>query len=103
VWLLKSATTEAQLLEVIARPRLAPLIAPATLDWLRKLAAVAELVTITERIAACRDSTDDKCLELAVNGCADLILAGDNDLAGAPSLPGIPIVAPVTFMQGAPR
>jgi len=36
----------------------------------------AELVTIAERIAECRDPTDDKFLELAVNGHADLIVTG---------------------------
>ena len=41
--------------------------------------AAAELVTITERIAACRDPTDDKFLELAVNH-ADVIVSGDGDL-----------------------
>jgi hypothetical protein len=31
---------------------------------LKELMGPAELVTITERIAACRDPTDDKFLEL---------------------------------------
>jgi|SRR5271166_1264093 len=101
--LLKSAATEAQLFEVIARPYLAPLIAPATHDWLKKLLTAAELVTITERIAVCRDPTDDKFLELAVNGHADLILTGDADLIVLNPFRGIPIVAPVTFVQGAAR
>jgi putative PIN family toxin of toxin-antitoxin system len=39
--------------------------------------ALAQLVPITERIAACRDSKDDKFLELAVNGKADIIVSGD--------------------------
>src|SRR5579864_9330965 len=69
--LLKSGATEHQLFEVLARPYLAPLIAPAAHEWLTKLLAAAELVTITERIVACRDPTDDKFLELAVNGQAD--------------------------------
>jgi PIN domain-containing protein len=46
--------------------------------------AAAELVTITERIATCRDPTDDKFLELAVNGHADLIVSGDRDLLAFP-------------------
>jgi hypothetical protein len=37
-------------------------------------------VAITERIAECRDPTDDKFLELAINGHADLIVTGDADL-----------------------
>jgi hypothetical protein len=35
---------------------------------LAKLLARAELIAITERIAACCDLTDDKFLEPAVNG-----------------------------------
>jgi putative PIN family toxin of toxin-antitoxin system len=46
----------------------------------RSCLSAAELVTITERIAACRDPKDDKFLELAVNGHADLIVSGDGDL-----------------------
>ena len=52
----------------VARPYFASLIDPDTQAWLKKPMAAAELVTITERIAACRDPTDDKFLELAVNG-----------------------------------
>jgi predicted nucleic acid-binding protein len=47
--------------------------------WLTKLLAAGEMVTVTERIAACRDPTDDKFLELAVNGRGDLIVSGDGD------------------------
>jgi putative PIN family toxin of toxin-antitoxin system len=101
--LLKSAATETQLLEVIARPYLAPLIAPATSDWLKQLMANAELVAITERISACRDSTDDKFLELAVSGHADCILTGDGDLLVLNPFRGIRIVNPATFVQGASR
>ena len=53
---------------------------PSFRDDLAKMLARAELVAITERIAACRDPTDDKFLELAVNGRADLIVTGDADL-----------------------
>ena len=60
----------------------------------------AELVTINERITVCRDPTDDKFLELAVNGRADLILTGDNVLLVLNPFRGIPIVAPATFVPG---
>ena len=78
--LLKSAATEQQLFEVVERPYFDSLIDPDTRDWLKKLIAAAELVTIAERIAACRDPTEDKFLELAINGHADLIVSGDGDL-----------------------
>ncbi len=62
--------------------------------------AAAELVTITQRIAACRDPTDDKFLELAVNGHADLIVSGDGDLLALNPFRQIPIVTPAIFVQG---
>lgn len=101
--LLKSAATEQQLFEVLARPYFAPLIPPLTHDWLKKLLAAAETVAITERLAACRDPTDDKFLELAVNGHADLIVSGDADLLVLNPFRGIPIVPPAAFVQGAAR
>ena len=63
----------------------------------------AELVAITERIAACRDPTDDKFLELAINGRADLIVSGDGDLLALNPFHDIPIVTPAVFVQGAVR
>lgn len=101
--LLKSAATEHQLFDVLARPYLAALIALPAHEWLTKLLAAAETVTITERIVACRDPTDDKFLELAVNGHADLILSGDADLLVLNPFRGIPIVPPAAFAQGAIR
>jgi hypothetical protein len=72
---------EQEVFEVLQRPRIAPKIAPVFFDNLRKMFAAAEPVTITERrVAACRDPKDDKFLELAVNGRADVIVSGDADL-----------------------
>jgi predicted nucleic acid-binding protein len=62
--------------------------------------AGAELVTIAERIVACRDPTDDKFLELAVNGHADLIVGGDADLLVLNPFRDVPIVSPAAFVQG---
>ena len=39
-----------------------------------------ELIDIVETVIACRDRKDDKFLELAVNGRADYIITGDQDL-----------------------
>lgn len=98
--LLKSTATEQQLFDVLARPYFVSLIAPAAHAWLKKLMDVAEVVTITERVVACRDSTDDKFLELAINGQAELIVSGDTDLLMLNPFRGIPIVTPAIFMQG---
>ena len=101
--LLKSADTERQLLDVLVRPHIAAVTLPDFRDGLLKLLARAELVTITERIRACRDPTDDKFLELAVNGQADLIVTGDGDLLALNPFRDIPIVTPAIFVQGAAR
>jgi putative PIN family toxin of toxin-antitoxin system len=101
--MLKSLATERQLFEVVARPYFDPLIDPDTRAWLKKLMAAAELVSITEGIAACRDPTDDKFLELAINGHADLIVSGDADLLALNPFRDIPIVTPAVFVQGVAR
>jgi putative PIN family toxin of toxin-antitoxin system len=97
--LLKSTITERELFTTLARPRLAPLIPPRFRDWLSEVLAAAELVTITDRITACRDPRDDKFLELAVNGRANLIISGDADLLALNPFREIPIVTPATFVQ----
>jgi predicted nucleic acid-binding protein len=68
-----------------------------------QLMGAAELITITERIAACRDVKDDKFLEVAVNGQADLIITGDSDLLVLNPFRNIPIVTSATFVKGASR
>jgi uncharacterized protein len=99
--LLKSTTTERELFLTLARPRLALLIPPRFRDWLNEVLATAEPVTITDRISACRDPRDDKSLELAVNGHADLIISGDAHLLALPPFRGIPIVTAATFVLSA--
>jgi uncharacterized protein len=58
-----------------------------------------ELVTPDRRVAACRDPEDDKLLEIAVNGRADVIVTGDQDLLVLGPFEGIPIVGPATFLS----
>ncbi len=60
-------------------------------------------MAITERIVACRDPHDDKFLELAVNGHADLIVSGDRDLLALNPFREILIVTPAIFVQGVAR
>jgi putative PIN family toxin of toxin-antitoxin system len=95
--LLKSTVTEAQLIAVLQRPYLAPKLPPSYLDKVLQILSKAEMVAIVERIAACRDPTDDKFLELAVNGRADLIVTGDDDLLVLDTFRGIPIITPAAF------
>lgn len=58
-----------------------------------------ESVTPTERIVACRDPRDDKFLEVAVTGKADVIVSGDQDLLALDPYAGIPIVPANAFLR----
>jgi uncharacterized protein len=100
---LKTSVTEGQVIEVLQRPYFASKLPPAYLDRVRLIFSKAELVTITERIAVCRDPTDDKFLELAVNGRADMIVTGDLDLLVLNPFAGIPIITPMAFSHAHAR
>jgi putative PIN family toxin of toxin-antitoxin system len=58
-----------------------------------------EGVTPAERVTACRDPKDDKFLEIAVAGEADVIVSGDQDLLVLHPFAGIPIVPPNAFLR----
>lgn len=95
--LLKSDVTEDQVIEVLQRPYFGSKLPPVYLDRVRRIFAKAELVTIVERITACRDPSDDRSLKLAGNGRADLIVTGDLDLLVLNPFRGIPIITPIAF------
>ena len=96
--LLKSVATETQFFDVMARPAIARLIRPDTRQWLSETIARAEFVGIAERISICRDPTDDKFLEVAVNGGADAIVTGDKGLLVLHGYRGLNIVSPRAFL-----
>jgi putative PIN family toxin of toxin-antitoxin system len=69
------------------------------LGFLNILVHEAELIQISEPISECRDPKDDKFLELAVNGQADAIISGDQDLLVLNPFREISIVDPHQFLQ----
>ena len=69
------------------------------LSFLNVLVHEAELIQISETISVCRDPKDDKFLELAVNGQADAIISGDQDLLVLNPFREISIVDPHQFLQ----
>ena len=92
-------------MDVLDRPRIcdrrhiaaADVQAVLTLLWLR-----GEPVGLTRAITACRDPQDDKVLEIAVAGKADVIVTGDDDLLALHPFEGIPIVGPAEFLAMLP-
>ena len=59
----------------------------------------ATFIEVTERILACRDTKDDKFLELAVNGHASCIVTTDDDLLVLNPFRGIPIMSVEQFLS----
>ena len=68
-------------------------------QFLRRLGGVVRMVAITQRIHACRDPKDDKFLDVALTGEAQLIVTGDQDLLALHPFHGIEILTPTAFLQ----
>jgi len=97
--LLVSDDTLNELADVLARPKLDHYFALETRQqFFLELELIAELVPIVQRIRACRDPKDDKFLELAVNGGAELILTGDRDLLVLHPFRGVTIQSPADYL-----
>jgi putative PIN family toxin of toxin-antitoxin system len=91
-----------ELIDVLNRPRIREKY--RLTDWdiqtiIGLILLRGESVTPTERIVACRDPKDDKFLEVAVTGKADVIVSGDQDLLTLDPYAGIPIVPPNAFLR----
>lgn len=93
--LLFSTATFAELADVLLRKKFDPYVSVSLRhDYLTLLRSTAIWVEIERPVnGVCRDPKDDRILELAINGRADLILTGDKDLLVLDSYLGIPILS----------
>lgn len=99
--LLISRATLDELVDVLSRPRLRAkygISDPVLRAVVRLMILRGELVSPQRRIAACRDPKDDKFLEVAVGGRADVVVSGDADLLSLDPFEGIPIVTSAHFL-----
>ena len=69
---------------------------------LKRFVSVVEIVDVLQSIHVCRDPKDDKFLEAAVNGRADVIMTGDRDLLDLNPFRGIAILRPAAYMAHEP-
>jgi len=65
---------------------------------LLRLAPLVEIVEIVQTIQASRDPKDDKFLEVAVNGRADVLVTGDKDLLELNPFRGVAILTPADYV-----
>ena len=97
---LLSESTMHELTEVLCRPKFDRYIrVEARALFLAQLASVAEFVPIIQLIRECRDPKDDKFLEVALNGRADVIITGDTDLLKMNPWQETAILAPAGYLS----
>jgi len=97
--LMASEATLNEAEDVFLRPKFDRYISPQSrVKFLEDYREALEIVPALSRVEACRDSRDDKFLELAVDGKADLIVTGDEDLLSMHSFGGIRILNPHQFL-----
>jgi putative PIN family toxin of toxin-antitoxin system len=100
--LLFSEPTFEELREVLNRPKFERYLDGVRRDrFISRLRAAASFVDIRRRVQICRDARDDKFLEVAINGEADLIVTGDADLLMLHHFEGVEIVTPATYLARA--
>jgi len=98
--LLVSEATLYELADVLARRKFDRYVGVADRQrFLTLLGSVAEMVSISYPIRACRDPKDDKFLEPAVNGSAAAIVSGDRDLLVLNPFHGVAIVSPAAYLR----
>jgi putative PIN family toxin of toxin-antitoxin system len=91
-----------ELVDVLNRPRIREKYRLTDLDIQAVVSLIllrGEVVVPEGGITACRDPRDDKFLEVAVAGKADVIVSGDQDLLVLHPFAGIPILAPAAFLH----
>lgn len=69
------------------------------MQFIRLVTTVAEFVPIIHPVRECRDPSDDKFLEVALNGRADVIVTGDADLLAMNPWREIAIQTPSIYFE----
>ena len=98
--LLGSTETLRELIETLLLPKFDRYVSRQRRETLLdRLAPLVEIVEIVQRVQVCRDPKDDKFLELAVNGRANVVVTGDDDLLSLHPFRGIDILSPAAYLD----
>jgi putative PIN family toxin of toxin-antitoxin system len=100
--ILASTETLRELIEKLLSPKFDRYVSRARREaLLDRLAPNVEIVEIIQHVRACRDPKDDKFLELAINGSANVIVSGDEDLLSLHPFRGVDILSPASYLDRA--
>jgi uncharacterized protein len=96
--ILYSAATLTELLSVLRRSKFAKYIDSDDIEGLAVRINTAWFpVEILKEVKLCRDTKDDKFIEVALNGNASHLVTGDADLLVLHPIQNIPVINPRTF------
>jgi putative PIN family toxin of toxin-antitoxin system len=96
----QSLSTLDELKEVLERTKFDKYISrEARIRFFTSLLSEAVTVEITTQITAARDPKDNKFLDLAVSGGAEILVSGDRDLLSLHPFQGISILSPAAFVS----
>ena len=97
--LLFSESTMYELADVLSRQKFDRYV---SLDdrrgFIERLGKIAEFIPIVQLVRECSDPKDDKFLEVALNGSADMIITGDTDLLAMNPWRGVEIFSPIDYL-----
>jgi len=98
--ILMSESTLFELADVLGREKFNPYVSIQDREeFLRMLGRIVEMVTILHAVHDCRDVRDNQILEVAVNGQAQVIVTGDEDLLVLNPFRGIFILRPADYLK----
>jgi putative PIN family toxin of toxin-antitoxin system len=97
--LLFSESTMYELADVLSRQKFDRYV---SLDdrrkFIERLGKIAEFIPIVQLVRECCDPKDDKFLEVALNGSADMIITGDTDLLAMNPWREVEIFSPIDYL-----
>jgi putative PIN family toxin of toxin-antitoxin system len=94
-----SSAVDAEIAEVLSRPKFAQAITPARRQrFLTILRNAAMLFDPAVRVTDCRDAKDNKYLELALAAGAETIVSGNHDLLVLDPWRGVRILQPADYL-----
>jgi putative PIN family toxin of toxin-antitoxin system len=97
--ILASAATLSELVSTMERSKFDRYASRASRrEFVAFVHANVQFVRIRRSVQACRDPNDDKFLDVAVNGGADVLITGDADLLALNPYEGIPIITAVDYL-----